>query len=351
MVTRSFTGRAGAVLAGLGAVAAALAVAPTTERAVAALPPGLCDTQGPAGTAYQVGVNCRTVRVDGFPREYIVYVPAHAPDAGSRRSLVFMHHGSTGTAPQFLNISGWREQADATGLVAVFPQGLRYRILENGRLSSKFNDYELASEVDLTERPRGYPAWAPWPADDLSFVDAMVNDIGRGLPIDRHRIYASGFSNGADFTARLAVERSTTLAAAAFSAAGLQVAQPIARPTPMFLTVGSLDDRILGSTGPPPLSELPLNPLALLSEPVVAETVRAHTGTLGLDIGDFGAQTEPHSTSLRWPATGTGPRGAEFTFTVLEGVTHQYPNGRNNPPLNFAVAPIFWDFFQAHPLP
>ena len=177
----------------------------------------------------------------------------------------------------------------------------------------------------------------------------MVNDIGRGLPIDRHRIYASGFSNGADFTARLAVERSTTLAAAAFSAPA-QVAQPIARPTPMFLTVGGLDDRILGSTGPPPLSELPLNPLALLAEPVVTETVRAHTGTLGLDIGDFGAQTEPHSTSLRWPATGTGPRGAEFTFTVLEGVTHQYPNGRNTA-ADFAVAPEFWEVFQAHPLP
>ena len=120
-----------------------------------------------------------------------------------------------------MRISGWREQADATGLIAVFPQGLRYRILENGRLSTKWNDYTLASQVDLSERPRGYPESSPWPADDVGFVDAMVSDLRAELPIDRHRIYASGFSNGGAFTARLAVERSDRLAAAAFSGGGL----------------------------------------------------------------------------------------------------------------------------------
>ena len=28
-----------------------------------------CDTQGAAGTAYEVGVNCRTVELDGVDRE------------------------------------------------------------------------------------------------------------------------------------------------------------------------------------------------------------------------------------------------------------------------------------------
>src|SRR4029450_9242200 len=81
--------------------------------------------------------------------------------------------GSTGTGEQFLRISGWREQADAPGLVAVFPTGLRYRVLDSGRLSTKWNDYSLASQVDLSERPRGYPANAPWPANDGGFVDAV----------------------------------------------------------------------------------------------------------------------------------------------------------------------------------
>ena len=35
---------------------------------------------------------------------------------------------------------------------------------------------------------------------------------------------------------------------------------------------------------------------------------------------------------------------------MLEGVRHQFPNGRNNP-AGFAAAPAFWRFFAAHPLP
>ena len=38
-----------------------------------------------------------------------------------------------------------------------------------------------------------------------------------------------------------------------------------------------------------------------------------------------------------------------FRFAVLDGLAHQYPNGRNNP-AGFAAAPEFWDFFQAHRL-
>ena len=64
-----------------------------------------------------------------------------------------MFHGSTGTHTQFLRISGWREQADATGLVAVFPQGLRYRVLDSGRLSSKWNSFDLASRSTSASGP------------------------------------------------------------------------------------------------------------------------------------------------------------------------------------------------------
>jgi polyhydroxybutyrate depolymerase len=85
-----------------------------------------------------------------------------------------------------------------------------------------------------------------------------VSDLQAELPIDRRRIYASGFSNGANFTARLAMERSSRLAAVAYSGGGLTVVQSPARPIPMYGTVGTLDDRVLEKTG---LTELPLDPL------------------------------------------------------------------------------------------
>lgn len=133
----------------------ALAQAPDRAHATGAspLPPGACVTHGAVGLAYEVGVNCRVVDVDGHPRRFVVYVPATRAVTGSRAPVVFMFHGSSGSGEQFLRISGWREQADATGLVAVFPTGLRYRMLESGRRVTKWNDGGLADLIDPAGRP------------------------------------------------------------------------------------------------------------------------------------------------------------------------------------------------------
>ena len=287
------------------------------------------------------------VEVDGFPRRFVVYVPGRPSPAA--RPVVFMFHGSTGTGEQFLRISGWREQADATGLVAVFPTGLRYRVLDSGRLITKWNDFDLADEVDLERAPPGYPADAPWPADDVGFVDAMLADLEARLPIDRHRVYASGFSNGAGFTARLAVERSTVLAAAAFSGGALHAAQAPRASVPTYCTVGTLDDRILAQTGPPPLAELPLDPVAAArraGDPRrYRHRARRRSGSTTRPLRR--ARAQPHSTAFRWPATGAGP---VLPLRDARGRPHQYPNGSNNP-AGFAAAPEFWAFFAAHRLP
>ena len=324
---------------------------------VAALPPSAdarpvegCVTDGAAGIPYRNGINCRTVEVDGHLRRFIVYVPSRRPVTGPLRPVVFMFHGSTGTGEQFLQSSGWREQADATGLVAVFPTGLRYRVLDSGRRSTKWNSFDLADEVDLDEKPPGYPDDAPWPADDVGFVGSIMGDLAQRLPIDRQRVYASGFSNGAEFAARLAVERSDLLAAAAFSAGGLSTAHVPSRPIPMWLVGGTLDDRILAHTGPPPLTELPLDPSALLAEPVIDSTLDAHTATLGLAEDRYGALALSDSTALRWPAVGEGSGGGVFRFTLLAGLDHHYPHARNND-AGFEAAPEFWAFFRTHRLP
>jgi polyhydroxybutyrate depolymerase len=320
----------------LTAALAALALSATAEAR-----PGRCLS---AGAPYHAGVNCRLVAVQGYPRRYEVYIPRRRGDR--ERPVVFMFHGSGGDGERFLRISGWRRQADASGLIAVFPTGLRYRVLDSGRLSTKWNTFTLSGEVSLGEKPAGYPAGADWPADDVGFVDAMVDELDDALPIDRSRIYASGFSNGASFVARLTVDRSEVLAAAAMTAGSLDAAHVAARGVPSYLSVGTLDDRVLAHTGPPPLAALPLNPLALLAVTPVDRTLDAHLQTLGLAKGDVGIERRAHSTSLRWPAAGGN---TVLRFGVLGGVHHQYPNGRNNPS-GFAAAPEFWKFFAAHPL-
>lgn len=300
-----------------------------------------------AGAEYHAGVNCRLVGVQGYPRRYEVYVPRTRPVTGRLRPVVLAFHGSAGSGKLFMRRSGWRNQADATGAIAVFPTGARYRVLDSGNLSTKWNDFDLVNRVSLDEKPPGYPEGADWPANDVGFVDAMLSDLEAKLPIDRSRVYATGFSNGAGFTARLAVERSRVLAAAAMSGGALDAPHPGAeRSVPSYLAVGELDDRVLEKTGPPPLAALPMNPLELLAVPVVNQTLDAHLQTLGLAKGDVGIERRPHSTSFRWPAAGGN---SVLRFGVMEGVEHEYPNGRN--PFRFRAAPEFWTFFAAHPLP
>jgi polyhydroxybutyrate depolymerase len=280
-----------------------------------------CDTRGPAGTAYATGINCRTLQSDGDRRRYEVYVPANA-----RRNapVVFMFHGASGNGERFLRISGWRQQADATGLIAVFPTGERYRITETGGMSTRWNVFGIENEIDEAETP---------PADDVGFVDAILADLG-SLGVDAHRIYASGFSNGAGMAARLGVERSQTFAAVAFSGGGLGAAQPPApRAVPTYSALGSLDDRVLGRLDPP-LPELPMNPRRILANPVLGDHLDAALDTLGLAHRPSAARLTRRTTTIRW--------GSLFRFTMIAGLGHNYPDD---------AAERFWAFFSRHRLP
>jgi len=310
-----------------GLVTAAIALAPGDAPAQAPID---CVT---SSGDYETGANCRVIDVDGEPREFIVYVPEHAA-APAGRPLVFMFHGTSGDGARFLPHSGWREQADATGIVAVFPTGLRYRIVASGRRVTKWNDGGLEAQIDPAGRP---------PADDVGFVDAMLADLRARLPLDTARLYASGFSSGGEFTARLAAERSDVFAAAGFSAGGLDHVHVPDRPIPMALTLGTRDDRVLAQTG---LDELPLDPAEILATPAIAGTLGTLLRSLGLTREPTQVRSFAHATRLRW----SGDAGEELQFTMLAGVRHQFPNAHNNP-AGFEAAAHFARFFAAHPLP
>jgi polyhydroxybutyrate depolymerase len=182
------------------------------------------------------------------------------------------------------------------------------------------------------------------PADDVGFIDTIVADLRAGLPIDGRRVYASGFSNGAGFAARLSVDRADQLAAVAYSGGGLPAAQVASRPVPTFVSAGTLDDRIIEHVDPA-LTELPLDPVGILTQPGLSAFFGFYHSTLGLDPRLYTAIAAPHASTLRWSAN-----GAVFKFAMLEGVTHQYPNGTNNPN-GFAAAPEFWEFLRSYRAP
>lgn len=297
----------------------------------------------PLAAATLAGVICRTLAVDGYPRQFLVYVP---PRVQQPAPLVFMFHGSGGTGPQFLRISGWREMADESGLVAVFPTGLPYFVLEEQRVGTKWNDFSLAREVGLNRRAPGYPESAPWPADDVKFTRAMADDVRSIVPLDSSRLYPSGFSNGAAFVARLSVEASDIFAAAAAHTGFLGVEHAPKARIPRFITVGNEDDRLTEALG---VKVLPMTLDGLRAIPQLGAAFNGELATWDLKDPPTTLTERPAVAVAQWAVPQPGnDDGNVFQFAVLRGLGHSYPNGRNND-AGFVAAKEYWRFFSEHP--
>ena len=123
-------------------------------------------------------------------REYMIYVP-EMYDESTKVPILFNFHGGSGTASGHVYFSDMRLIADTANFILVYPQGL-YNVWNNS-LSSDSNSKNKT--------------------DDFGFVEAMISKISSDYSIDATRVYAMGFSNGADMSHALACVLSDKIAA------------------------------------------------------------------------------------------------------------------------------------------
>jgi polyhydroxybutyrate depolymerase len=149
-----------------------------------------------------------TWTIDGLKREAIVYLPA-AKSPGGKAPLVFSFHGHGDNIQNFQQVdlqAAWPE-----AIVAYF-QGLP---------TSRSNEPPL-------------PGWqvqtATYGDRDLKLVDTALASLRKQYKVDDARIYATGFSNGANFTYLLWAERPNVFAAYAPVAAVLRASPKTPRP-------------------------------------------------------------------------------------------------------------------------
>ncbi|HEV8359299.1 MAG TPA: prolyl oligopeptidase family serine peptidase, partial [Candidatus Thermoplasmatota archaeon] len=181
----------------------------------------------------------RTVTVDGLERAFVVHVPQQVT-GGTDVPVVFMLHGTGGNGSEYYVRSQWVEQADEDGLIAVFPTAATFCYAEDddgdgtiGQGEYRIGTKWSAGKLGTPDMPLcGEDLIAQFPAarradiesrvvvDDVAFFDAMVEALDEELPVDRHRMYVTGFSNGGSMSGRLMVERANTFAAFAMQAGG-----------------------------------------------------------------------------------------------------------------------------------
>jgi polyhydroxybutyrate depolymerase len=261
-----------------------------------------------------------------------------------------MFHGTGGDGEKFHNISGWKELADRKGFIVVFGTAWRYDILDGGN-KTRWNSFELVEQVD-DDRLDGYPEDSPFPARDVRFVDLMLADVGAQVRLAARRLYVAGFSNGAQFTARLAVQRSDVFAAASWNAGSLDVVHDPARNMSVLFGIGTKDDRLIeayNEANDPDITEVPLpwdEALAVMPQ-YVGNPVRTFgMRPLQVDITEAATYTR-----AVWEVPRAGEDDDQVVrFILMDEVTHQYPRPGNNDH-GFSFAGMSWAFFRQHPMP
>jgi polyhydroxybutyrate depolymerase len=150
-------------------------------------------TTGCGDGSLKAGNTTVMLQFGGVARDYIVYVPA-SYDGSQRVPLVLDIHGLTSNATAQQLISGWRQKADATGFIVVYPNGL----------NASWNGGSLCCGMSQMTG-----------VDDEGFIRAVVAKVQQDACIDPKRIYATGLSNGGAMSHLLACRAADLFAATA----------------------------------------------------------------------------------------------------------------------------------------
>lgn len=272
-----------------------------------------------------------TLEHGGLTRMYRVHVPKSYDAAKPMPMLMAFHGGGANMDYQADDkYYGLISKSESAGFIAVFPNGYSKR--DGGKLASWNAGNCCAGARDDN-------------IDDVGFVRKMIERLRGQLNIAEGRIYATGMSNGALFSYRLACEMSETVRAIASVAGsdGMKICTP-KRPV-AILEIHAKDDEFVlfdGGAG---------KKLKILADFVsVPETISRWVQRNGCSptpkrvLENKGAYCESYSSCRE---------GTEVKLCVTERGGHSWPGGikvRTNEPGSTALSAndVMWEFFSRH---
>jgi polyhydroxybutyrate depolymerase len=132
-----------------------------------------------------------TFAYDGITREYLVHVPKSY--RGAPTPMLVALHGGGGDADFQANDSkyGLISKSEQAGFIAVFPSG--YSRLPSGILAT----WNAGTCCGAAQKNN---------IDDVGFIRTVIARVERQANIDKRRVFATGMSNGAMMSWRLACE-------------------------------------------------------------------------------------------------------------------------------------------------
>jgi polyhydroxybutyrate depolymerase len=283
---------------------------------------------GPIAPQSAPAEQSRTLRVGGAERSYLLYVPT-GYQSSRPAPLVLVFHGAGGRPKQMARHTGFTAVAEREGFIVVYPAGLRRR----------WND------------GRGMVQ-----SDDVGFVRALLDSLEHELGIDPKRIYATGISNGAMFSYRLACDLPGVLAGIAPVAGAMPTALvPTCSPgSPVALAAfqGTADPLVpYGGGG------VAVRRGRVLSATESVEHWAETDGCTGAPTVTMEPDRVTDGTRVRL-SSWTGCReGHDVALYTIEGGGHTWPGDRASGRMlgratrDLDATTTIWSFFSAHPKP
>ena len=286
-----------------------------------------------AAPAFKAGSQSVSLKVGGLDRNFLLHVPPQY-DGTKPLPLVMFFHGGMGTAKHGEEHYGWTELADKEGFFVLYGNG-----------TGKFQTWNAMHGSGSAFKNN---------VDDIGYVKAALQELNSKLKIDPKRIYATGMSNGAMLTHRLAAEMADVFAAAAPVAGTIggkendgaqekRCPQP-ANPVAMVIFHGKMDNNVLydgGATkGGVERARIDLS---------VAESVGFWVKANGCDAT---AKKEESKDVVK--ESYTSPSGADVVlYTILDGA-HAWPGAkpmfrRAAAEPSISATDKAWEFFASHP--
>jgi polyhydroxybutyrate depolymerase len=276
----------------------------------------------------------------------------HVPKTWDKKSIlpvVFMFHGAGGSPENAIKETGWVEKSDSDEFLVVFPEATRpdsARPAQFGRNNPTWNDG--SGRFHSGERR----------IDDIAFVSALLTRLEKTFPIDKHRIFATGFSNGASMTFRVGRDLPERFAAIApVSGADWSGKSGVLRkPVALFYLTGDNDPLNPLAGGKPKMaSGREFRNASEQAKPPVKDQIKTWAELLGCKSEPIRKTGTPEGiTTLVFSE---GRDNTEVVFTTIRGQGHRWPGGKDSLP-EFIVGretnqvkatDAIWEFFKTHP--
>jgi len=265
-------------------------------------------------TPFPGGTSVHTMAFGGLDRTYRVYKP---PGLTAAAPLVVMLHGASGTGEQAEKSYGWDQLADSAHFVVAYPDGVGHTWNGHGCCGKAMREN----------------------VDDVGFIAAMVGQISAGLPIDKSRVYAAGFSNGGIMSYTLACNTGIFAAIGPDSATMLD-ACTAPHPTSVIHIHGTADKVVAYNGG---------QGWSTINGPSVADL-----NAFWRKVDQCGAANVTTNAPLTTSTAACADKRSVELITI-DGGKHQWPGGttvlEKRDPTSHALnaTQTIWQFFAAHP--